>query len=328
MLTSKATLLCILKILQKYSDEDHPLTAQKIIERMSQDYLLNIERKAVYRNIETLRDFGYEIELKDNIHGYYLSSRIFEPSEIHLLADAVFSSRFIPVKASKELTEKMQSLLSVYQSKPYKNLRYIQPNYKSENQEFFLDIERLDEAITEHKKISLYYFRYSLDKKLVLRKQKKYLVSPYALVWANSNYYLVCNYDPFDDISHFRVDKMRDIEILDEQAKPAPDHFDAYEYTNSRIYMFGGEVTPVTLRCDMIVLDEIIERFGKNVLLRKADDHHFDVRIHTATEAIKFWVLQYSSLVEVISPKSFRQTISEALKEASEKYQGSSCFLE
>lgn len=103
-------------------------------------------------------------------------------------------------------------------------------------------------AITEHRKVRLHYLKYSLEKKLILRRKDSYLLSPFALVWANSNYYLVCNYDPYDDISHFRIDKMRDIEILTEQAKPAPENFDVYSYTNSRIFMFGGDARPVTLR--------------------------------------------------------------------------------
>ena len=50
--SKKLALLRILQILEKYSNCDHPLTQDEIVYRLDHDYGIEIERKAVGRNIE------------------------------------------------------------------------------------------------------------------------------------------------------------------------------------------------------------------------------------------------------------------------------------
>ena len=92
MISQKATALCIYEILKKYSDEHHVLTTDKIREKLKIIYDVDMERRAIYRNIEALRSMGIEIsDYKDNYEGYYLMERDFELSEVRLLCDAVAS---------------------------------------------------------------------------------------------------------------------------------------------------------------------------------------------------------------------------------------------
>ena len=108
----KMSLLCILQVLREYSDENHPLTQAQIIKKISDNYGLELERKSIGANIDSLIDFGYDIIKTDK--GCYLGQREFEPSEVSFLIDAVFSSRSIDSKRSKELTEKISKLLQKY----------------------------------------------------------------------------------------------------------------------------------------------------------------------------------------------------------------------
>ena len=55
----KLALLRILQILQKYSDCDHPLTQEDIALHLENDYGIEIERKAIGRNIALLKDAGH-----------------------------------------------------------------------------------------------------------------------------------------------------------------------------------------------------------------------------------------------------------------------------
>ena len=55
----KLALLRILQIFQRYSDYNHPLTQDKIIEYLEKDYGIKLERKAVSRNISMLKEAGY-----------------------------------------------------------------------------------------------------------------------------------------------------------------------------------------------------------------------------------------------------------------------------
>ena len=95
--------LCIVEILKKYTDEDHPLSASAICDRLA-EMGVSAERKAVYDDIDQLIYIGYDI-IKTSFpsRGYFLASREFETPEIYLLADAVRTAKFITPKKSREL---------------------------------------------------------------------------------------------------------------------------------------------------------------------------------------------------------------------------------
>ncbi|MBS6162731.1 MAG: WYL domain-containing protein, partial [Clostridiales bacterium] len=76
----KLALIRILQIFEKYSDCDHPLTQEDIARRLEQEYGINIERKAVSRNISLLKEAGIGIESRRA--GSYLDSRRFESAEL------------------------------------------------------------------------------------------------------------------------------------------------------------------------------------------------------------------------------------------------------
>ena len=54
--------LYILQILEKHSDNEHPIKHEKIVELLDSEYGLIIERKAIGRNISLLNEAGYEFE--------------------------------------------------------------------------------------------------------------------------------------------------------------------------------------------------------------------------------------------------------------------------
>ena len=105
------------------------------------------------------------------------------------------------------MIEKLQKLLSVHQRKQYLNLRIIRRDRRTPNKSVFFNIDLLDEAISSKVQVEFTYLKYNLEKKLVSKRSVRYLVNPYALVFANGNYYLICNYDAYDNISYYRVDK-------------------------------------------------------------------------------------------------------------------------
>ena len=86
----KLALIRIWQILHKYTDFDHPLTQDEIVEILDRDYGISIERKAVSRNLSLLKEAGTEIESR--WAGNYLETRDFEDSELKLLIDGVLCS--------------------------------------------------------------------------------------------------------------------------------------------------------------------------------------------------------------------------------------------
>ena len=108
----KLALLRIWQILKDYSDYDHPLTQEQLAEKLVNDYDIEIERKAIGRNIALLKDAGIDIQQKRD--GSYIESREFDDSELRLLIDGVLSSKHISAKYSKDLIDKLCGLSNIY----------------------------------------------------------------------------------------------------------------------------------------------------------------------------------------------------------------------
>lgn len=315
MLTNKSNIVCILQLLKEYSDEEHILPMREIISKMKSIYGMMVDRRTVYGAIETLNFLGYDISCFDeNNIGYYMRSRNLELSEVKLLMDSVYSSSFISPKQTADLIGKLQKDLSIHQRKKYKNLKVMKANKKTINKEVFYNIEMLDEAISKKVKIKFDYLEYDLNKNLIPRRNEKYLVNAYQMVCANEHYYLVCNYDKYDNLSHYRIDFIKNIEILKEPVKPLPNDFDLTEFSNNLIYMFGGNAETVKMICENEVLDDVIAKFGSDIKLSKFDDAHFKATISISPYGIKFWALQYIRYCEVISPAWLRDEIVDIIR--------------
>lgn len=108
MADEKLKILHLRKLLLEETDQDHPLNAAKISDRLERDYGYSCNRKTVYADVERLKTFGMKIEQKRGVNGgYYVSERHYELPELKLLVDAVQSSKFITNKRSEELIRKL-----------------------------------------------------------------------------------------------------------------------------------------------------------------------------------------------------------------------------
>lgn len=318
----KTSILAVYKVLEEFSDENHPLTRTEITDLIEKQYNITIDRRTLYRNIEMLINFGYDIsDYNENKIGYYLKDRLFQHSEVLLLCNAVHASHFIPDKASKDLVNKLLSCQSRYKRNDYFKNVYLPNKKKKDNKQFLLNIEQISRAINEKKVIKFNYTHYDINKKLVNTRDDAYYRSPYFLVVNGDRVYMVGKGKNHDSLSHFRVDRMKDIELVDEYYLRLPKNLDAYAYANNKIYMYTGDETGVTLRCDKKALDVIIDTFGKDVML--ADEGEtFTVYTKCGKEDIVKFCLQYVESVELLEPLSLREEVRKVLLDASNRYQG------
>lgn len=318
----KTSILAVYKVLEEFSDENHPLTRTEITDLIEKQYNITIDRRTLYRNIEMLINFGYDIsDYNENKIGYYLKDRLFQHSEVLLLCNAVHASHFIPDKASKDLVNKLLSCQSRYKRNDYFKNVYLPNNKKKDNKQFLLNIEQISRAINEKKVIKFNYTHYDINKKLVNTRDDAYYRSPYFLVVNGDRVYMVGKGKNHDSLSHFRVDRMKDIELVDEYYLRLPKNLDAYAYANNKIYMYSGDETGVRLRCDKKALDVIIDTFGKDVML--ADEGEtFTVYTKCGKEDIVKFCLQYVESVELLEPLSLREEVRKVLLDASNRYQG------
>ena len=314
-------ILYLYKILLDKTDEQHHITMPEIIQQLELCGV-SAERKAIYEDINALKNFGLDIVcVKGNISGYYVASRDFELPELKLLADAVSSSRFLTEKKSTELLKKIESLSSVHEAKQIQRQVYVTNRVKAMNERIYLNVDVIHKAIAENKNIKFRYFDYNLQKKKTYREGSR-ICSPFALAWEDERYYLIAYYDNRQTISNFRIDRMESVEIIDEKAVEKPENFIVADYMNSSFSMFSGTTQEVKLRFDNQLINPVIDRFGKNITIIADGDSHFTVRVKVKAEHPEpffGWLFQFGTMAEIIEPCELRDRYIEMLKSVTEK---------
>lgn len=318
--TKKMLNLMILNILEKYSDADHCLTQKRIIELLDVEYGMQCDRKSVATNINSLKEMGYDIVKERS--GVYLI-REFEDWELRVLIDSVLFSQTISRTRAKQLIEKLKTLGNKYFSAKVKHIVNLPELHRSDNLSVALTLDALNDAISQNRKISFTYNSYNEDLKLHPRRAEPYVVSPYQMAATNGRYYLIANSDKYDDFTHYRVDKMTDVKILQEPARPvkefAPNGLNLPRHMAEHIYMFSGESVRVRFWIYRKMLDALVDWFGKDFDILQRTDDRLLISVRVNLQAMKYWLLQFGEHVEVIEPKALRdeiRNVAESIRSA------------
>ena len=256
-----------------------------------------------------------------------MSERDFEDGELMYLVDAVNSSNSIPAKQVRELIEKLTKSCSKYQKARYKATNKVDLVSKSKNKELFYIIEVLNEAIEKSKKVSFCYNEYKVSKEQSPRfKGKEFKINPYFLVNSRGKYYLVCNYDKYNNLSNYKIDCISNIKLLDESIKPMKElddmeGFSKDKYIKEHIYMtFGNSVSAILKLDEAKYLGDIIDWFGDSVSVSENKDNTLCVKLNVNEQALIYWAMQYGKHIEVVFPQETRDKIRENLIEIMKKY--------
>jgi len=321
----KLKLLYMMKMLMENTDENHFMTVPQIIEELSR-YGIAAERKSVYDDLEALRLFGLDIaSIKTKTTGYYVSSRTFELPELKLLADAVASSKFITEKKSAELIKKIESLTSAHEARQLQRQVYVMGRVKTMNEQIYYNVDAIHQAIARDRQIAFRYFEYTVDKtKRYRRDGGKYCASPYALTWDDENYYMIAYYERHGKLSHFRVDKMENIEMLDDRRLAPPDKkdFNPAEYSKKVFNMFGGDEEQIRLQFDNSLIGVVLDRFGKEIPVVKADARSFIVSVDAfLSPTLLGWIFSFGDKVKILSPQSLVDRLRQKAVESLSQYQ-------
>ena len=324
----KASILLILKVLEDYSDEEHFLTQQDIIDKVDELYGIELERKSVAFSISLLQELDYDIN-KSPRGGYALLSRSFDNSEIRFITDALFSSKSISGKQTIELANKLNSCLSKYQRKDYSFVYKSSDMSRTNNKEVFYTLELIEEAKRRGKRVSFQYLTYDENGKPITKRDGfRYIVSPYYSVNSNSRYYLICNYrEKYRSIQAYRIDYMTNARIEEdwpikpiESLKDCED-FNITEYLNDNIYLLSGEVINAVIELsDTNSINYVVDWFGKNAKVVNKDGKLY-ANIKCNESALFYWCMQYSETTKVISPQSLIDRIKSEAQSILEKYQ-------
>ena len=303
----KLKMLYLVKIFSEETDDTHGLTMPEIVSKLAA-YGVNADRKTLYQDFELLRDFGIDIIATQEGRNFYynIGSREFELPELKLLVDSVQSAKFITDRKSNQLIKKLESLVSVHEAKQLHRQVLITGRIKTMNESIYYNVDKLHEAINENKQIKFRYFEWNLRKEMEPRYDGMwYQRSPWALMWDDERYYLVVYDSKHEDITHYRVDKMMDIRIVDEprEGRDAFKEFNIAHYTNMLFGMFSGEETKVTLEAENYMVGVLIDRFGKDIIIAPIDDRRFRTTVTVAvSDQFLGWIVALGGDVKIVAP--------------------------
>ena len=314
----KLKIYYLAKILMENTDENHGITMAQIIEKLDHEDI-SADRKSIYTDIEALESLGIYVE-KEKIGKYFyykVMEKQFEIAELKLLVDSISASKFITEKKSRELIQKLESLVSKYEAKELQRSVIVSGRNKTQNEGIYYNVDAIHSAMNGNKMITFEYLKWNLNKELEPRREGLYQVSPWALLRDEENYYLVA-YDAKDEIiKHYRVDKMRKISTSEEKrcGFEVYRELDMASYSDRVFGMFSGKEETVTLLGKNYLVGVVLDRFGTDIPLRKEDDEWFRCRVNVAISGQFFgWVLSFGGDMKIASPQNVVEEYKSVLK--------------
>lgn len=321
-------LLYIRDYLYHHATKEHPQNANRIQEFLTQ-HDIEASVKTIYNDIVRLRDdFGVPVVYDARRWGYYITKPEFEPHELRLMVDSIQASKFITQREATTISQKITKLADVY-TRPKLTDRHavVAQRVRSKNEDVVREAGRIHQAIAENRKISFRYFHYTPDRvnpKQYSKNGEKYVVSPYALLWDNGNYYLYAYITEKDEFRTFRVDRMEAI------TKPLPDKrdgekaFKAETLTSQEYKVFQqyhGEKVKVRIRFINRLADAVIDQFGKETVMVPIDKDHFYALLPVElSPPFCAWVATFGRGAKILAPEAAITEMRKFIEKVSDMY--------
>ena len=321
-------ILALWKLLVRLTDEGHPLSAEELAKLLGERGI-PAGRKTIYRDLAALRAHGADLLFTRRPRaGFFLASRDFELPEVRLLIDAVRAAPFITEKKTAELTEKLRGLLSEHQARETAGQAHVEARPKFDNEEIYYSIDTIGRAVAQKKKISFFYHHNAIAGNRIVRDGgRRFVISPYALIWDSDKYYVAGNYEKYDSVSVWRLDRIRRAEATPQDARPFSevsdyrDFFDAADYAAKTFHLHHGERRTVELRCAESALDPLLDKFGSRLRIRGRDGGFFTVKAAVyAGEGLVEWLLQFGDRITVLAPETLRVQVARRARTIAAAY--------
>ncbi len=350
--------LIVLDILKKYADEEHPLSQKAIVDICCRDYCA-VDRKAIARRLHYLLTYGEELgypvrcvdtaramtlanqntgivkTIDTSIHtNYYLENNSeFDDAELRLLIDSVLFDDHIPHKQRMDLIAKLKGLTgSRFERTTHHANTYC--DRRVGNPQFFYTIEVLTEAIKTGRQVVFAYLEYGTDHQWHKRLSpsgdvREYRINPYQLVVREGKYYLICNYDKYNDISNYRVDRISDIRMLATPVKPfetldgaEKGRLDLSRYMGQHVFMFSSDTITAQFRIKKQMMSDVIDLFGADVTFFEETDRDVGVTVQAVEAALYHFVKIFSPDVRVLWPERLVEKVKADIKQTLSLYEG------
>lgn len=344
--------LMVLYVLLKYSDENHFLSKDEILNKINSEYSYrgSITKSTLDRSLTAVKDF---LEFHQDIFGEFKNGtdhneermvnlrikHLFSNYEVRYLIDMVSSCEYIEIKERQELISKLLSLssknlLSEYRPYLYKN----HVKSKCMQTDFFSNLKAIHNAIAQNKQIRFYRVQRNKNGSLLYQQDKNendmiYVVNPYRTVVVDGFYYLICSRVPDDNteptrISNYRIDRINEVEVIENSSifpetsiAGASKNVDTRNYITTHRMMWGGTPERIKFRCPEWAITEIVDYFGDAYKICSSENEaDMIVEVECTLDNMLIWARRFFDFVEILSPASLRQHLKDDIAKAYEKY--------
>lgn len=318
-------LLRLKKVLFEETDEENELSMKEIADKLKLEFgsSVSFDSRAIRRDLDALDEEGFEINTNKGEYGKNLYShqqRLFETYQLRLMVDALLSARFITEKEKKALIQKLKKLTSKHIAKTLPDPLMFNQSANIDYTLIKVNIDRAHEAISNNRVLAYQYGKYNVDKEFVFNREGSiYKVEPYALIWQNDFYYLIGKMQQTGEFRHYRLDRMRHVELTNEKFRR--EDLDITKYIDQTFHMFAGEEHWIKISFHHDLINVILDRFGLDADIKKLDDEN--VLLTTKAKlspGLISWILRWGHKVKVLSPDWLRDEVKNEIRMMQELY--------
>lgn len=333
----------LIRILKENTDKAHPMLQKDLLaelrkkdEKINRTTVWNALNDLLANSLETrIHHLGEEAEAtsEKDTRQYYTNlyyDQEFTDAELRWLIDGILYSRNVPHADRDVIIGKLCELGNKHFRKnmSMKKIRRLSDD-EPMNEQLFRNIDIIGKAMEEGKKIGAVYNYMGPDFELYpVYGDPDYhqLLNPYAMVMRNGFYFLICNKNNYDDLTHYRIDRMTDIRIEDKPIKSVRELKDfrsglnIQEYMEHNINMAFGKPERITFIANSYAIPGIIDTFGKGVEFNYRSDGNYDCIVNVPLYDMEQWAMQNSNCITVTSPDSLVNVLKSNFQKALKRY--------
>lgn len=349
----------VFQYLMRQSDENHVVHAHDIVAYLENDCGITAERRSIYRDIEEINkallildeqctmqeaekmfaedQFGTlkTIVYDKSRNGFYVRQRQYDLDDLRLMAECIYTSKFIPRKEADRLVEVLCGFTSDYQQKQIRHNADVVGRVRISNNAVLKNIPLITDAMSKEmdgqkhipEQISFKYVSYNVSNvhnQVERHSGSRITVSPYHLLINDGFYYLLAYHSDRNRMFSYRVDRMKDIRLLGRPREGAEafKKFDLSTITKQRFSMLQGRESLVTIRFVNHLIDAVVDRLGtEGVQYSQIDENHFTVTAKIEIGSMFYgWLLGFGKGTKLLAPETEVVKFRDYIKSIREIY--------
>lgn len=267
---------------------------------------LSVDRRTLSKNIELLKENGYDI-LSGRIghqNAYYLNQDIWTTSDYRMITDAVQAARFITEEDTNILLDKIRKNFNVSKNSEIYDGIVRFNSRKGHNKEIQNTITCLETAITYHKRASFRYFYLNENKERKYTRNERYVVEPIAMIYQEDFYYLLTWNSHHSDVTTYRIDRISEVKIEDKNISSAAmivsDEQKAESFVKESFSLFGGEKKRITIEFNVSLIGAVYDKFGEDLKVIRNSNGNYEAEIVIRESPTwKGWLYQFGEKMKI-----------------------------